>query len=107
MTTQPISAQPTWAVTWPLLIRSRTALTTWLTGLTLTKACSQPGSVSAGTNALDRNVSGNMIIIEMPCTACAQRATVPSQVKIQASDQPATMVSSQPAKTPRKPPPGR
>ena len=48
-----------------------------------------------------------MIIIEMPCTAWALRATVPSQVKIQASDQPATIVSSQPARTPKTPPPGR
>ena len=42
-----------------------------------TNVCSQPGSVSTGTNALDRNVSGNMIIIEMPCTAWALRAMVP------------------------------
>ena len=49
--------------------------------------------MSTGTNAFDRNVSGNMIIIEMPCTAWALRPIVPTQVKIQASDQPATTVS--------------
>ena len=77
-TAQPSSAQPTWAVTWPSLSRSRTAVTMWLTGLMFTKVWSQPGRVSAGTKALDRKVSGNMIIIEMPCTAWALRATVPS-----------------------------
>ena len=65
-------------MTWPSLIRSRTALTTWLTGLMFTKVWSHGGRVSAGTKALDRKVSGNMIIIEMPCTAWALRATVPS-----------------------------
>ena len=35
------------------------------TGLALAKACSQVGIVSVGTNALDRNVSGNITISEM------------------------------------------
>ena len=48
-----------------------------------------------------------MIIIEMPCTACALRATVPNQVKIHASDHPAKTVISHPPNTPAKPPPGR
>src|SRR6478735_6472577 len=77
MTAQPSSAQPTLAVTWPSFIRSRTAEITNETGLMFTNASSQLGSDSGGTNAFDRNVSGNMIIIEMPCTAWALRARVP------------------------------
>ena len=103
----PSSAQPTSPVTPPPSSIVRTAVTTWLTGLNLTNVCSQPGRVSAGTKALERKVSGNIIIIEMPCTAWALRATVPNQVKIHASDQPATRMSSHPPRTPRTPPPGR
>ena len=55
---------PTSAVTVPVLARSRSAVTMWVTGLTLVKASSQSGRVSAGTNALDRNVSGNITISE-------------------------------------------
>jgi hypothetical protein len=55
--------------------------------LTLTNACSQPGSEVTGTNALDRKVSGNKIIIDMPCTARALLAIAPI--------------------TPSAPPPGR
>src|SRR6478672_6924359 len=85
---QPPSAQSTSVVTPPPAIMVRTAVTTWLTGLIFTNVCSQLGRVSAGTNALLRKVSGNITIIEMPCTAWALRATVPNQVKIHASDQP-------------------
>ncbi|GII77593.1 hypothetical protein Sru01_25750 [Sphaerisporangium rufum] len=77
------------------------------TGFTRTNAASHPGSVSTGTKALDRNVSGNRIIIEMPCTAWALRAIVPTQVNAQASDQPVTTASRIAASTPPTPPPGR
>src|SRR5262245_15351599 len=83
---QPTRAHPTSAVTVPLLARSRTAETTCETGLMATKVPSQPGSDSTGTNALDRNVSGNRIMIEIPCTACALREIVPAHAKIHASD---------------------
>ncbi|GAA1618251.1 hypothetical protein GCM10009733_013220 [Nonomuraea maheshkhaliensis] len=72
-----------------------------------TNAASQSGRVSTGTNAFDRNVSGYMIIIEMPCTAWALLAIVPTQVKTHASDQPVKMDSRIAASTPPAPPPGR
>ena len=79
----------------------------WETGLTSANDCSQPGIVSVGTNALDRNVSGNITIREMPCTPWALRPIVPNQVKIQASDQPAMIANTIAPRTPRTPPPGR
>ena len=67
-TAQPSSAQPTAPVTWPWLARSRRAVMTSDTGLTSAKASSGRGIVSVGTNALDRNVSGNITSKEMPWT---------------------------------------
>jgi len=75
--------------------------------LTLVKSASQPGSVFAGTNALDRNVSGNRIIIEMPWTLRALRATVPIQVNAHAIAQPVRTASRIAPSTPSTPPPGR
>ncbi|GAA2208572.1 hypothetical protein GCM10009850_040300 [Nonomuraea monospora] len=72
------SVQATAPLTVPVLARSRAAVTRCETGLIRTNAASQPGSVSTGTNAFDRNVSGNRIIIEMPWTAWALRAIVPT-----------------------------
>ena len=88
-TAQPSSAQPASAPTWPLLARSRMAEMTCETGFTSAKDCSQPGIVSVGTNAFERNVSGNITISEMACTPCALRPIVPNHAKIHASDQPA------------------
>ncbi|GII57353.1 hypothetical protein Pth03_57420 [Planotetraspora thailandica] len=99
--------QATSPLTTARLARSRAAVTRCETGLTRTNAASQPGRVSMGTNAFDRNVKGNKIIIEMPCTAWALRAMVPTQVKIQASDQPVQIASRIAASTPPAPPPGR
>ena len=59
---QPTSAQPTCGVTTPVLARSRSAVTMWETGLILVNVSSHGGRVSAGTNALDRKVSGNITI---------------------------------------------
>ncbi|GAA4934436.1 hypothetical protein GCM10023334_042670 [Nonomuraea thailandensis] len=89
------------------MARSRAAVTRCETGLIRTNAASQPGSVSTGTNAFDRNVSGNRIIMEMPWTAWALRAIVPTQVKTHASDHPVKMASRIAASTPPAPPPGR
>ena len=61
---QATTAHPTSAVTAPSLARSRSAVTTWETGLTVANAWSQGGKVSMGTNALDRKVSGNITINE-------------------------------------------
>ena len=63
--------------------------------------------VSTGTNALDMNVSGNRISIEIPCTAEALLISTPISAKIQltANEHP---ITSRPAPTtPRNPPPGR
>ena len=70
------------------------------------KARSQSGMVSVGTNALERNVSGNITISEMPCTPCALRPMVPNQAKIHAMDQPAKTASTMAASTPKNPPRG-
>jgi hypothetical protein len=75
--------------------------------LTLTNAASPPGSVLIGTNALDRNVSGNRISIEIPCTLRALRAIVPVKVKIQAIAHPVKIASRIAPSTPSTPPPGR
>ena len=72
-----------------------------------TNVCSADGSVSTGTNAFDRNVSGNRIIIEIPWTLRALRAIVPTQVKIHAIAQPVKTASTIAAVTPSTPPPGR
>src|SRR6185369_17282494 len=50
------------------LNRSRTASARIVTGFTLTHACSQPGMVSVGTNALLVNVSGNVTTKPKICT---------------------------------------
>ncbi|GAA3077053.1 hypothetical protein GCM10017600_08360 [Streptosporangium carneum] len=101
------SVQATSPLTRALLARSRAAVTRCETGLTRTNAASGSGMVSTGTNAFDRNVSGNRIIMEMPCTAWALRAMVPTQVKTHASDQPVKIASRIAASTPPTPPPGR
>ncbi|GII63627.1 hypothetical protein Skr01_37120 [Sphaerisporangium krabiense] len=101
------SVQATSPLTRALLARSRVAVTRCETGLTRTNAASQSGSVSTRTNAFDTNVSGNKIIMEMPCTAWALRAIVPTQVNTHASDQPVKIASRIAASTPPAPPSGR
>ena len=63
--------------------------------------------VDAGTNAFERNVSGNRIMSEMPCTAAADRAITPKNAKIQLSDHAETMTSTVASSTPASPPSGR
>src|SRR5699024_12880929 len=91
----------------PWFAKSLVAETTCETGLMFTNARSPLGSVSTGTNAFDRNVSGNMTIIEIPCTLCADRATVPTYVNAQERDQPVMTTSASAPATPTTPPPGR
>ncbi|GAA3165046.1 hypothetical protein GCM10020001_107540 [Nonomuraea salmonea] len=108
MTARPATiVQATSPETVAWLARSRAAVTRCETGLIRTNAASHPGRLSTGTNAFDRNVSGNRIIMEKPCTAWALLAIVPIQVKIHASDQPVKMASRIAASTPPAPPPGR
>ena len=61
----------------PWLTSSRTAVMRCEIGFTSENQRSQPGRVSAGTNAFDRNVSGNSTRFEMPETLDAVRATTP------------------------------
>jgi hypothetical protein len=103
----PSSAHPASAVIPLPSVRSRAAVTRCDTGLTSTNAFSHPGSVSAGTNAFDANVSGNSTIIEMPWTDDAERAITPKKAKIQDSAHALTTTSSPAATTPTAPPSGR
>jgi hypothetical protein len=58
-------------------ISPRTALDSWVTGLTLTHACSQPGSLAVGTKMLLPNVSGNRIRNAYPWTLVGVLASSP------------------------------
>jgi hypothetical protein len=58
-------------------MRLRTALIITVTGWCSAKGCSQPGIESTGTYALDRNVNGTTISVDMPCAACALPPTRP------------------------------
>jgi len=72
-----------------------------------TNHCSQPGIVFTGTKALDRKVSGNRIIIEMPWTLDAVRAMTPAKAKIQLIAQEQTITSRPAPITAPSPPAGR
>ncbi len=61
----------------PWLTRSRTAVMRCETGLTSVNQRSQAGSVSVGTNAFDRKVSGKSTRLAMPETLEAVRAMTP------------------------------
>jgi hypothetical protein len=91
----------------PSFVRLRTALMRWDTGLTSVKARSQLGRVSTGTNAFERNVSGNRMRNEIPWTLEALRATTPKKAKIQLSAHAQTMTRIPLATTSPNPPPGR
>src|SRR6478672_173161 len=105
ITAAPSSDHTTWTPKWPSLTSSRTAVTTCDTGLTLTNACIQPGIVFAGTNALDMNVSGNRMSIEMPCTDDALLIRTPISAKIQLIEKAQTTTSAPADSTPTTPPP--
>ena len=61
----------------------RTAPTRCVSGLTSTNACSQPGIVSAGTNAFEPKLSGRITSTRIPWTAPGERATMPTQTDAQ------------------------
>src|SRR5699024_6176623 len=106
-TAQPSSAHPASAENVAEFARTLTPDTTWEIGLMPTNHCSQPGMDSTGTNALDRNVKGKRIIIEMPCTPWAERTIVPTYGNAQDRDHPVMMTRTMAAATPMIPPPGR
>ncbi|MNJ51630.1 hypothetical protein D3C77_469400 [compost metagenome] len=91
----------------PVLARSRTAETRCEIGLMLTNHWSQLGIVSTGTNALERNVSGNSTIIDIPCTLEAVRAITPKKAKIQLIAQEEKITRIAAMATCPKPPSGR
>src|SRR6185312_5500161 len=74
-------------------------------GLPLTKPCNHSGMVLTGTKAFERNVSGNRIRNEIPCTLEALRAITPKKAKIQLSAQAQTITSRPASTTPPRPPP--
>ena len=105
---QPSSASRRRRRTCRSFMRSRTAVTMCETGLMFTNHCSHSGMVSAGTNAFERNVSGNRISIEMPCTLEALRAITPKNAKIQlTAPRRRRSRAADAAITPPSPPPGR
>src|ERR1700683_3891496 len=58
MATIHATADSRWPATGPPIVRTRTALTTAVTGWCLANACSQPGIVATGTKADEANTSG-------------------------------------------------
>jgi hypothetical protein len=88
-------------------MRPRVAVTRWLTGLTSTQACSQPGIVDGSTNTLLANVSGNSSIMLTPITAFGVRMISPRIVNVQLSENENTSRSSTASRTPTAPPSGR
>ena len=75
----------------PLLSKSRSAVTKWLTGLRLTKACKNFGKVLTGIKAFERKVRSIITVMEMPVIAAELVITCPIKAKIQLIDQLKTM----------------
>lgn len=71
----------------PVLSKSRSAVTKWLTGLRLTKVCKNLGSVLTGMKAFERKVRSIITVIEMPVIAAELLITYPIKAKIQLIDQ--------------------
>ena len=63
----------------------------------LTNHSSQAGRVLGETKAFEKNVSGNRMRNEMPCTEPAVRAMTPKKAKIQLIAQAQTTTSSPPS----------
>src|SRR5256885_13377432 len=77
----------------PPTISPRTALDRYVTGLTFTQACSQPGRVWVGTNTLLPKVSGNMMMNPKPCNDCGELTNIPSSTQTQHSASANEMIS--------------
>src|ERR1019366_8671142 len=77
------TVQSKWSVTGPPSTSARTVPTRWVNGLTLMKACNQPGTVEIFTKTLLPNESGSTSRNMMPCTAPDVRATIPTKTEIQ------------------------
>src|SRR5215469_1749375 len=77
----------------PPVTRRRLASLSAVTGLTLTHACSQPGSVLVLTNTLLPNVSGNITMNPNPCRLCGDFTYSPSRTQIQPTANPNMNIS--------------
>src|SRR5215469_8995478 len=77
----------------PPSIRPRLALASAVTGLTLTQAWSQPGSVPVGMKTLLPNASGNMTMNPKPCRLCGDFTYRPSSTQIQPTAEPNRNIS--------------
>lgn len=75
----------------------RTAATRWVIGLTSTKACIQPGRVSALTNTLDAKLSGMISANIRPCTAPGVRTFIATRTGSQLRQRANSTASRQPA----------
>src|SRR5262252_1901673 len=88
-------------------IRSRTAITTRVTGLTLTMAWSQPGIVLSDTQMFVVNTKGNKIMMLACITDSGVRIVNPKIVQIVVRLNANTSMSAKASTTPTTPPSGR
>src|SRR5262245_39436500 len=78
----------------PPRTRPRVASLSAVTGLILTQACSQPGSVLVCTNTLLPKVSGNITMKPKPCRLCGDFTYRPSSTQIQPTAKPKTNIKT-------------
>src|SRR5580658_4654274 len=86
-----------------LFIRSRAASATWLMGLTLTKAWSQPGMVRGWTKMLLANVGGSSTARPRLMTAAGFRTSMATAAHNQDRESPNAMTRATAAMTPGAP----
>src|SRR5215471_12110429 len=77
----------------PPSMRRRLAVASAVTGLILTQAWSQPGSVMAGMKTLLPNASGNMTMNPNPCRLCGDFTYRPRSTQIQPTAKPKTNIN--------------
>ena len=85
--------------TGPPSSRPRTASATRVTGLALTKACSQPGMLAAGANTALAKVSGITTRKPAICTDSGLRSEMPSSAITQDSAKPQARIRPKAAST--------
>ena len=85
-----------------LFIRSRAAVATWLSGLTSTKAWSQPGMVAGWTKMLLANESGISTALAMLMTTAGSRTTRATAAHSQDSESPKATTRATAASTPER-----
>jgi len=88
-------------------IRIRAAVATWLSGLTSTKACSQPGMVLGWTKMLLANESGMSTALAMLMTTAGSQVTRATAAQSKDSESPKTTTKTTAASTPGAPPSAR